>query len=292
MVLVEPPMAISSHCVFERLKPYGAGQDALVVALIILFRQLDDQASGALEQLFTVGVGRQQGAVARQGEAQRFGEAVHGVGGEHAGAGAAGGAGGALDRIHFLIGGVGAGRQHHGVHQIQLVLGQLGFASLHGAAGDEDDRDVEPHGGHQHPRGDLVAVGDAHQRVGAVGVDHILHRVGDEIPARQRVEHPIVPHGDTIIHGDGVELLGHAAGLFDLAGHQLAHVLQMYMTGHELSEGVGDGDDRLVEIFIFHAGGAPQGAGARHVATGGGGLGTVLGHGAFLEIQQCKCARV
>jgi hypothetical protein len=32
---------------------------------------------------------------------------------------------------------------------------------------------------------------------------------------------------------------------FDLAGDQLAQVLQVHVAGHELGEGVGDGDDRL-----------------------------------------------
>ncbi|MNN49104.1 hypothetical protein D3C81_1636110 [compost metagenome] len=86
-------------------------------------------------------------------------------------------------------------------------------------------------------------------------------------------------HGDAVVDGDGVEFLGHAAGLLDLAGDQLAEVLQVHVAGHELGEGVGDGDDRLVEVAILHAGGTPQGAGAGHVAAGGGGAGAVFRHG-------------
>jgi hypothetical protein len=51
------------------------------------------------------------------------------------------------------------------------------------------------------------------------------------------------------------------------------------VAGHELGEGVGHGDDRLAEVAVLHAGGAPQGAGAGHVAAVGGGAGAVLGHG-------------
>jgi hypothetical protein len=36
--------------------------------------------------------------------------------------------------------------------------------------------------------------------------------------------------------------------------------------GHELGEGVHHGDDGLVEVAILHAGGAPQGTCAGHVA--------------------------
>ena len=44
-------------------------------------------------------------------------------------------------------------------------------------------------------------------------------------------------HGDAVVHGDGVELLGDAAGRLDFTGHQLAQVLQVHVAGHELGEG-------------------------------------------------------
>src|SRR5690606_41753113 len=78
---------------------------------------------------------------------------------------------------------------------------------------------------------------------------------------------------------------GHAAGLFDLPSDQLAHVLQVYVARHELGEGVGNGDDRLLEVFILHAGRAPQGTGAGHVAAVGGRLGTVIRHGYCLVMR-------
>jgi hypothetical protein len=52
----------------------------------------------------------------------------------------------------------------------------------------------------------------------------------------------------------------------------------MNMTGHELGKGIGNGDDGLVEIIVFHTGGAPQGAGTGHVAAVSGGARAVLGH--------------
>ncbi len=155
----------------------------------------------------------------------------------------------------------------------------LHLAGLHRPAGDEHGRDVEPQRRHQHARGDLVAVGDADHGVGAVGIDHVLDRVGDQFARGQRIQHAAVAHGDAVVDGDGVELLGHAAGRLDLARHQLAHVLQMHMARHELGEGIDHGDDGLAEVAVLHAGGAPQGAGAGHVAAVGGGAGTVGGHG-------------
>src|SRR6266508_2850034 len=50
------------------------------------------------------------------------------------------------------------------------------------------------------------------------------------------------------------------------------------MPRYELGEAVGDRDDRLAEVVVGHAGGAPQRAGAGHVATMRGGPRPQLGH--------------
>ena len=86
-------------------------------------------------------------------------------------------------------------------------------------------------------------------------------------------------HGDAVIDRDGVELLGDAAGLFDFARDELAEILQMHVAGHELGERIDHGNDRLAKILVLHAGGAPEAAGARHVAAVGRGSGAVGGHG-------------
>src|SRR5690606_1258014 len=108
----------------------------------------------------------------------------------------------------------------------------------HGAAGDEDHRDVQAHGGHEHAGRDLVAVGDAHHGIGTVGVDHVFHRVRDDVAAGQGIQHAIVAHGNAIVHGNGIELLGYAARGFDLACDELTQVLQVHVSGHELGEGI------------------------------------------------------
>ncbi len=169
----------------------------------------------------------------------------------------------------------------HRVDEVDLLQHALGddLAGLHRPAGDEDGRDVEAHRRHQHAGRDLVAVGDADQRVGAMGVDHVLDAVGDELARGQAVEHAVMAHGDAVIDRDGVELLGDAAGLLDLARHQLAEILEVDMAGHELGEGVRHRDDRLAEIAVLHARGAPEAAGAGHVAAMGRGADTQLRHG-------------
>ena len=215
----------------------------------------------------------QHRAIARQAEAQRLGEAIHRIGGEHATARAASRAGRAFDRGHFLVGIGFVGGHHHRVHQIERAAFALhhDLAGLHRAARDEDDGNVQPHRRHQHARRDLVAVRDADNGVGTMRVDHIFHTVGDEVAAGQRIEHAAVAHGDAIIHRDGVEFLGDAARRLDLAGDQLAQILQMHMARDKLGKAVGHRDDRLAEIRVRHAGGAPQPPRAGHVATVGGG---------------------
>ena len=60
-----------------------------------------------------------------------------------------------------------------------MCIAQL--AGLHRTAAYEYGGDVKAHGGHKHTRSDLVAVAYAYQRIGLMGVYHILNAVGDYI---------------------------------------------------------------------------------------------------------------
>ena len=60
-----------------------------------------------------------------------------------------------------------------------------------------------------------------------MGVDHVFDAIGDDFARRQAVQHAVMAHGDAVVDGDGVELLGDAARRLDLARDQLAEVLQM-----------------------------------------------------------------
>jgi hypothetical protein len=111
-----------------------------------------------------------------------------------------------------------------------------------------------------------------------MGIDHVLDRIGDELARGQAVEHAAMAHGDAVVDGDGIELLGHAARLLDLASHQLPQILEVNVPRNELSERVCDRDDGLAEVVLLHPRGAPQGPGARHVAAMCGGSGAILGH--------------
>src|SRR5699024_601006 len=178
----------------------------------------------------------------------------------------AGGARAGLDLAEGLIADVLVGGVVDRVDQVQVGLGHAvghdRLPGLHRPAGDEHGGHVQPHGGIQHAGGDLVAVGDAYQRIGAVSIDHVLHRVRDQVPAGQGVQHAVVAHGDAVVDGDGVELLGHSPGLTHRTGDEVPHVLQVHVPRYELGIGVGDRHDRFTEIVRPHAGGAPEGAGA------------------------------
>lgn len=88
-------------------------------------------------------------------------------------------------------------------------------------------------------------------------IDHIFDRVGDKLTRRQRIKHSVMAHGDAVIDRNGVEFLGDTASAFDFARDELAEVLQVHVAGHELGERVHHGNNRLAEILILHAGGAP-----------------------------------
>jgi hypothetical protein len=96
--------------------------------------------------------------------------------------------------------------------------------------------------------------------------DHVFRRVGDQFARGQGIEHAVMPHRDAVIHRDGVEFLGDPARRFDLARNELAEILEMDMARHELRKGVAHRDNRLAKIAVFHSRGAPEAAGASHVA--------------------------
>ena len=85
---------VERHRVLERLEGRDAAREDRRIALdVVAPGHLDDALAGRLEQLPAQGVRRQQRAVARQRQAERLVQAIHAVGGEHAGARAAGRAG-------------------------------------------------------------------------------------------------------------------------------------------------------------------------------------------------------
>ena len=226
-----------------------------VAGLDVALQQFKDLPRRGLGQLLAARVHGGDGAVARQGQADGLQQAVHGVGREHAGAGAAGGTGAGFDGLQLGLGHLAALDLAHALEDgDEVAAAAVGLgARQHGPAGDEDRRHVHAQGAHDHARRDLVAVGDADEGVEAVGHGHGLDAVGDQLPAGQRVAHAQVAHGDAIVHGDGVELEGHAPRLaHGLLDHRREDV-QVGVARHDVGVRIHDADERFGKVLILHA---------------------------------------
>ena len=227
---------IQGHGVLKRgFAGDGARQDRIIVFLVIAIGQLDDQVGRSVEQSGSFNMGGQDRSVSRKAESQGFHQTVHGIGRKHSAAGTACGAGRVFDTFQVIIRYGIVACHDHGVDQVQIFV--VHFSGFHGPAGDENGGDVQPHGGHQHSRRDFIAVGDADQGVGAVGVHHVFDAVGDDFPGRQGVEHAVVSHGDAVVDGDGVEFGRETAVLFNALFDLLANIMKVNMTRYELREG-------------------------------------------------------
>ncbi len=175
---------VECHCVEHCLAGgYVAGKHALVIVVVVGEGVLYDLAGRLAEQLFALTVGGHYGAVAGQCKAYGLVERVHRVGGEHSRAGAAGGTAFLFEQGDGVVAHRVVGCIDHYVDEVERTVAET--PCLHGASRHEYRRDVESHGCHEHSGGHFVAVGYAHHRVGLVGVDHIFHRVGDEVARRE-----------------------------------------------------------------------------------------------------------
>ena len=223
--------------------------------------QVHDGGAGVLGQLDPGGVGGGDGAVAGQGQAQGLAEAVHGVGGEHAGAGAAGGAAGFLPGPELVgVDEPGLVGPHSLEHLGEAGLLPVDAARQHGPAGADHGGDVQPQGGHHHAGDDLVAVGQQHEAVEAVGGGQGLHGVGDEFPGGQGVVHPPVAHDDAVADADGGDLHRGAAGGVDAGLHGLRQLVKVRVAGNDLALGADHADEGTVQLLLGESGGEEEGA--------------------------------
>ena len=79
-------MAMSSDMAFSKaaLHAMCARQRPHILLLVVAPGQLDDRAPRLAEQLLAISVRRDQRAIARQRQSQRFRQAVHRIGRKHA----------------------------------------------------------------------------------------------------------------------------------------------------------------------------------------------------------------
>ena len=255
-VLVEQPRAMSTAMALLKASRVAMSRGRswrFTMSMILKPASLARRVAG--------GVHRRDGAVAGQGQAQGFAQAVHGVGGEHAGAGAAAGAGALgqfLEVVFADFAGLDRAHAFKDGDQVHLLASEA--AGQHGAAADQDGRDIEPQGRHEHARDDLVAVGHQDQAVHGVGHGHDLDGVGDELPGGQGIFHALVVHGQAVADADDPELQGGAAGQAHPRLGGLGDLVQVEMAGDEFVKGIGHADDGLVDLPVGEAHGLEQGA--------------------------------
>src|SRR5699024_679598 len=203
-----------------------------------------------------------------------FSQAVHGVRGEHAGARTTGWASRFFDHGQTSVIDIIASRCSDGRDQVRWSLSNAVdndcLARFHRAARDEDGRGVQAQSCVEHARGDLVTVGDTHQRVSGVRIENVLHGVGNDLTGRQGVEHAAVAHGDAVIDGNGVEFLRYAASFANSVGNDVTDIFQVDVAGNELGIRVGDRDNGLAKVIFLGAGGAPERASTSSLTANGG----------------------
>ena len=90
-----------------------------------------------------------------------------------------------------------------------------------------------------------------------MGVDHVFHRIRNDFAGGKRVQHAAVAHSDAVIDCNSVEFFCDTAGRVHRFGDNTAHVAEVNVSGYELCERVGDGDDWFAEVIVGHARCAP-----------------------------------
>ena len=76
-----------------------------------------------------------------------------------------------------------------------------------------------------------------------------------------------MPHSNSVINGDGIELCCIATKFLNLRLYNLSRLMQMGMTRYELRKRIGNGYDWFPEHLALHAVCNPQGTCARHTAS-------------------------
>ena len=83
-----------------------------------------------------------------------------------------------------------------------------------------------------------------------MAVDLRFNAVGDQFAACQRVFHPLVAHGDTVAKANGRNFNGYAASCEDAVFYHFGLVVQMGMTGNDISLGINNCNQRLFQVFV------------------------------------------
>jgi len=90
-----------------------------------------------------------------------------------------------------------------------------------------------------------------------MGIAHELDTVGNQVARRQRIEHPVVPHGDPVVYGDRVEFRRKKTFLLNQGLDLLPHLVQVGVPRYKLGEGIDHRNHRLPEMLLTHPVGPP-----------------------------------
>ena len=133
-------------------------------------------------------------------------------------------------------------------------------ASQHGAAGDEDGGNIDTGGSHQQAGHVFITVGDHDHAVEAVGTEHGLGGVSDQVTGDEGVLHALMAHGDAVADGNGGEDDGGAAGHGDAQLNGVNDLIQIDVAGNDLVIGADNGDEGALLFFLGQAKGVVKAA--------------------------------
>jgi len=132
-------------------------------------------------------------------------------------------------------------------------------AGKHRPGGDDNRRDIDPRGSHQHARGNLVAVGKKDQPVQLMGLGHRLDHIGDEFTGRQGVVHAGMAHRNAVADARDAEKERIAAARMDPFLDKPLQVTHADVAGDDVGKARGNSDERLVHLCLWNAGSIQQG---------------------------------
>ena len=132
------------------------------------------------------------------------------------------------------------------------------MACKHRAAGNQDGRNVQTSGSHQHAGHDLVAVRDEHQTVQLMRLRQRLYAVRDQLTACQRVLHTDVTHGNAVAYADGRNEHRRTACHANARLNRIRDLIEVDVARNDLGIRRNHADDRLPDLLIGHTAGTQQ----------------------------------
>jgi hypothetical protein len=128
----------------------------------------------------------------------------------------------------------------------------------HRACRHRDGRDIQTAHRHQHPRRDLVAVGQQHDAVQLMRLHDGLDQIGNQFARRQRIVHAAVAHGDAVANPRHAEQKRDAAPGADAPLDLAFEAPHSDMPGNQVGKTRTDPDKGFGHLRFRHAGGIQQ----------------------------------